>query len=146
MSSSQHARPFFCFATRRCSAVCPSTDRGAYQFGVFGSLFDEHLANEIAGADDFGIGDTVVDMGTFAARGDQAFAAQDTQMLGDVGLIEFAEFSQFIDGPFPLAQEIQNLEADGVGKRLAQFGVPLKDSPVHSFSILSNIRNCEYHN
>lgn len=46
-----------------------------------GSLFDEHLTDEVAGADDLGIGDAIVDVGPLTARRKQALGAQEGKVL-----------------------------------------------------------------
>jgi len=49
-------------------------------------LFEQDLSHQMAGLDDLGIGDPIIDVDSFAPRQNDALRSQDAHVLGEIGL------------------------------------------------------------
>jgi ABC-type multidrug transport system fused ATPase/permease subunit len=62
-----------------------------------------------------------VDLCSEAFRTDNASLAQDREMLTDLGLALSGRFDEFLNGPWSLTEQVEDLQPGGLCKHLAEF-------------------------
>lgn len=85
-------------------------------FEVAPALLGLAAANEIAESEDHGVADGVEDRGAVAAAADEAGVMQDSEVLGDVGLVALQLLDEFADGHLAAREEMKDAEADGLAE------------------------------
>lgn len=88
----------------------------------FGEVAFAGVAEGAEQAGDVGAGEGVEDLETLFAGLDEAGGAEGLEVLGGVGDGEAAEASEVLNGAFGLGEEVEDLEAGGVGEGLGDAG------------------------
>ncbi len=89
----------------------------------FFELFDKHLPHEIAGLDDLGIANPIVNIQPFSTSHDNPLLAQDREMLGHIGFGNSKVIDNLADSQFVIPERFDDLKTLRVRENLAHFGV-----------------------
>ncbi len=101
---------------------------GRDDLSLFLKLFEEDLPHQVAGPEDLGVRNPVIDINPVPAGQDDALRSQDAHVLGEIGFAQTDLLDQFPCREFLVLEGVDDFQPLRVRENLADVGVKLVDS------------------